>query len=158
MIKNLLILRHADALPYSDSFKDFDRKLSHLGHLQAKMIGKFLSENHRSIDKAIISSALRAVETSEYVTGIHKKEVTKGFYNVEMDAVLECISDQNNDIATLLLIGHNPTFSNLASHISKSTFYSIPTAGLVHFELDIHVWTEIITNYTLISENKIYLS
>jgi phosphohistidine phosphatase len=157
-MKKLFLLRHGDALPNSISMLDFSRRLSQLGHLQAKMVGRYLTELNIRIDKALISTALRTKETSEYILNIKKKVFTDEVYEASLWNYITLVSSEEDEVESLIIIGHNPTITSFANYLSTKQQYSMPTAGLVHFELDISNWSQIKDEPPILSENNIYLS
>jgi phosphohistidine phosphatase len=155
-LKKLLLLRHAEALGYADSLKDIDRELSHHGHQQAATIATYLDDNYAVIDKALVSLATRTQQTSTYIKNISEIENTQSLYEASLSDILKIICNQSSNTMSVLIIGHNPTLSFLASSLSQEHI-NIPTAGLVEFALEISKWNEVMNDEIKWNCKKIFL-
>jgi len=121
---NLLLLRHADALPGHD---DAARPLSDRGEDEAKRVGRFLDKIGFEIDLAYSSPLIRARETAEIVV---KKCGKPGRGSVELsDALLNETSFTafGRWLKTLpvsgniLLVGHDPSISERLCKLLKAS-------------------------------------
>jgi phosphohistidine phosphatase len=156
-LKKLLLLRHAEALGYAESLKDIDRVLCHHGNQQARDISSFLHDHNVIINKAIVSTATRTQQTSAFIKNISEIENSRLLYEATLSDILNIICNQSADTSTLLIIGHNPTLSFLASSLSQDHI-NIPTAGLVEFPLEILDWSELMNDEVIWNCQKIFLS
>jgi phosphohistidine phosphatase len=155
-LKKLLLLRHAEALNYADSLKDIDRELNDKGIQQARNIAAYIDDNYAVIDKAVVSAASRTQQTSSYIKTCSEVENNKLLYDASLSDLLKIICAQASELSTLLIIGHNPTISLLASSLSQEHL-NMPTAGLVEFELKISNWSELMNDEVSWGCKKIFL-
>lgn len=131
-MKSLLLMRHAKASPSDAGVADVDRSLVDEGRIAAKRIGKFLQTEKLTLDTVLSSSATRARETAAAVllaAGITLEvRFDQRLYEAGPLRLLEVISELNDDINTVLLVGHNPALEDLlqiltgrAEHMSPGT-------------------------------------
>ncbi|MEI6350389.1 MAG: phosphohistidine phosphatase SixA [Verrucomicrobiota bacterium] len=113
----LLLLRHADAVPSAPS--DDLRTLSDKGRAQAKRIGRFCHEHELKPDLILTSPFRRAEDTARIVATELKSEATvAGFLSPGMSpatAVEALMAYQRLD--SVMLVGHEPDLSLLASRL-----------------------------------------
>ena len=136
---NLFILRHGKAVNSEQGLKDFDRKLSEKGILQAVKIGDFLKDKH--IDQIICSSAPRAFETATIVDQLIKAphfEEDKDLYLADSTTIKDKISTSAKS-DTILYVGHNFGISDFTSEISGQNI-DMTTCMVVELELQIDDW------------------
>jgi phosphohistidine phosphatase len=113
----IYLLRHAHAGNAEDwAGDDSKRPLSGKGRKQAKRLGHFLAERGIKPDAIVSSPKVRAVETAELVAGSLKKDVRvdqrlAGFLDV---AALAALVEEAGG-SRVLLVGHDPDFSDLAA-------------------------------------------
>jgi len=139
MRRELLILRHGHAK--STSIKgDFCRDLKDKGKQNAQRIGVWLSQNHMCPDKVIASSALRAKRTAEKCiksAGLNVSLIKRDdtLYEARSQTVFHIIKNCSNDIKRLMIVGHNPSLSNVVTKLSGQHVNMSP-ATLAHINLD----------------------
>lgn len=142
----VILLRHADAKPASGIQTDFDRALSKKGVRQAKAVGRWMQSFRYTPDKIIASPALRVRSTLEEVTRYIAWDMDKTLWLADLyDASMQMVMDSmfaNSAVGeTVLIVGHNPSLSNLVYHLrgDDSLDSSVPklgTAAIAVFEID----------------------
>jgi len=143
---NLFILRHGTAVNSEQDLKDFDRKLSEDGILQAIKIADFLK--NENIEQIICSSAIRAFETANIVDQIIKVDLFEDFKTLYL-ADLKTIKSVIAEIAVkknVLFVGHNFGISDLATDLTGKSI-QLSTCMLVKTELEVQNWS-LISNDT----------
>jgi phosphohistidine phosphatase len=152
---NLFILRHAEAVPEASS--DAERPLTERGTKQAKAVGRFCRD-HEILPELVLSSPLvRAHETArvvavalELVERLKIVDFLKPAMGVE--TVISSL-EKYADRTSIMLVGHEPDLSELASvllgsgteslHIRKGTLLRLslpklkPGAGTLEFLLPV---------------------
>src|SRR5262249_30842887 len=63
-------------------------------------------------------------------------------YGADVPELLTVVRALPDDTDTVLLVGHNPGFEDLAGHLS-GTFGRFPTAALGTIELDVEHWADV---------------
>lgn len=115
----LFLMRHAEPAHVPSGGTDADRPLTPLGRRQAEQVGERLSL--RGIGLALCSSALRTRQTFE-ATGLGcPVEVMGALYYGGVDTMRNRIAEIDEEIATLLVVGHAPTIPALASRLSSAS-------------------------------------
>lgn len=115
----LFLLRHAQPAPTApQGGTDHDRPLTELGRRQAGEVGRTLAM--RGVGHALVSSALRTRQTFEE-TGLEcPVEVMKALYYCSTDTMRQRISEIDDDVETLLVVGHAPTIPALAAQLAAA--------------------------------------
>jgi phosphohistidine phosphatase len=141
-LKKLYLLRHAEAELFSASGKDVDRKLSSNGknHLHN------VSPVYRKIitaDAVLCSAASRTEETWKLLNlNVGPSSFHTELYGASTDELIQFIQEVSNEFSRVLLIGHNPGLSDLATYLTDE-FYSLKTGQLLEFDLEISDWRTI---------------
>lgn len=117
----LVIARHGKAEQDSPTGKDADRRLTLRGENQARWLGETLLTSGYQDAVVLTSQAERARRTAEIVCEVLGIEpiVAPGLMlgRTASDA-LEVI-DQHRDRSRLIVVGHNPTMSELATILTR---------------------------------------
>jgi phosphohistidine phosphatase len=117
----LLLLRHADAgNPATWAGDDDLRPLSAKGRRQARWVGRWLATQRRPPDVVVASPKVRAIETASLAaSGWGGKAVVDdrlagsfGVHDVE-----SLLRDRGPSARRIMLVGHDPDFSELASEL-----------------------------------------
>ena len=145
-MKTLLLLRHAKSSWDNSDLADFDRPLNGRGRHDAPRMGRLLAERDLTPDLIVTSSARRAATTAELVAlaagydgDIH---YTRDLYLADGDAYLEVAAQTADDVARLLLIGHNPDLEELLALLAGHE-ERLPTAALAHLRLTLDHWRDL---------------
>jgi len=137
--------------------KDFDRPLNKRGKLNAAFMSeKFASEYQ--VDLIISSPAERAKNTALYFAtalGIdeHKIQFEKAIYGAGVSEIQDILNGLSSDINSIIIFGHNPTFSELAYHFDHSFNSHIVTCARVKIEFDLEDWSLIGKNLGRVKEH-----
>lgn len=144
-MKNLLLLRHAKSSWDDSSLTDFERPLNGRGRNAAPLVGKFMRERKLRPDLVISSPAQRARETIALVleaAGIEKDvRYDERIYEASAARLVEVISEIEDDMREVMLVGHNPGFENLLTLLTGET-ERVPTAALSRITLNSEKWNE----------------
>jgi phosphohistidine phosphatase len=121
-MKTLWLLRHAKASPGADGQADRDRPLNARGREAAGRIGRYLAARGVRPDLVLCSPSLRTRETIELVAGqlgsVPAIEFEEQLYLASERTLLEQIGRASDDLASLLLVGHNPGLEQLALELA----------------------------------------
>ena len=141
----LLVLRHGKADWGASS--DHERSLATRGRRDAAVVGEFLSAMGLTPDSVITSSAVRArtsvevaAEAGSWGCAIRG---TDRFYDSTPGQVLEVVQGEAESTKTLLIAGHEPTWSTLVSLLIGGGAVSFPTAALACIEFAVENWSEV---------------
>ena len=140
MGKSVILYRHGKSdwgAPYGD---DHDRPLAKRGRKASKAMGRFLSESGRLPDIAITSTALRAKSTLEIsvAEGSWDCEIVENerIYYGTVGEIFDIIRNLPDKYSSVLLVGHEPKWSNLASLMigGGEVVFKTATMALICFE------------------------
>jgi phosphohistidine phosphatase len=149
----LLLLRHAKAAWPSGTL-DLDRPLAGRGQEAAALMGRYLKDEGLEPDLAIVSAAQRTQETWERVQpflGEIEMRQDGRIYEAPAGRLLEVVRDVEPGIRTVLMIGHNPGFEELARLLIGEgdtdglllLGQKYPTAGLAVIDFPLESWGEV---------------
>ena len=93
-----------------------------------------------SIAKRASSTAELAIQAGRWSCPLELKE---SFYGTGPETILECIRSLNNSYETVLLVGHEPTWSTLTSLLIGGGEVRLPTAGMAVVSTPIRKWKEL---------------
>ena len=111
--RTLLLMRHAKS-DYPDGVPDHDRPLAPRGIREAGLAGDWLRANVPALDAVLCATATRARQTLAN-TGIDAPvRYSERLYGATPGTMIEEINETADTVATLLVIGHEPTMSALA--------------------------------------------
>ena len=126
--------------------KDFDRPLNKRGLKDAELIGKFLGTKKIHPDLLISSPAERARQTVDLVLKSSSLQVELRFderiYEASVTRLFEVISQIEDTVEAVVLVGHNPGFAELL-HGLTGEMRDFSTAGLACVELSIEKWGKV---------------
>jgi len=136
-MKRLLLLRHAKAEPATDPLVDIDRPLADRGERDARRIGERLRQQRLQPALILSSPAARALRTAQLVANTidyprDAVALDRRLYLAEPAAIIEIIAAQNDAIETLLVVGHNPGFTELVHQLLPAfDVDDLPTCAIV---------------------------
>jgi phosphohistidine phosphatase len=133
-------MRHAKSDWPTGPGIDFERPLTDLGNKDASRIGGWIHEHDWMPDQIICSPATRVKQTVDHLCqkiGIDLRtvEYDKRIYQADQNHLLNMLKETNSLTARLLMVGHNPSFSDLLNFLCPDTTYptvdrSMPAAAL----------------------------
>lgn len=119
----LYLLRHGKSDWNNFEVEDRARKVSIKGIKRSKLVGKYIKENKIEFDKIICSPAIRTQETMKIICGFinNKPEINTMdlVYSEGEKELLKYIKTQEDYFSKILIIGHQPTLSNLIKILSN---------------------------------------
>ncbi|MGF1568876.1 MAG: histidine phosphatase family protein [Nodosilinea sp.] len=147
MTKHLILFRHGKS-DWEASFScDHDRPVAERGMVAARAMGKLLAAADWVPDLAITSSAVRARTTLELAMAAGQwqcpVQVADCLYEASVEDVLAVIHQAPDPCNCLLLVGHEPTWSDTASSLLGGATVQVPTAALVGLEFEVETWPQV---------------
>ncbi len=107
MARTLILMRHGKS-GYPAGVDDHDRPLAPRGQREAGLAGEWLRATQPPIDAVRCSTATRTRQTLT-ATGVGAPVVfERGIYEASPRTLIELIQLSDDDVQTLLLIGHAP--------------------------------------------------
>ena len=148
-MKVLIIVRHCKSSWSDLSLRDYDRPLNKRGERDGNIMSKELSKKIKYVDLLISSSSKRTKLTSNFFIdkiNINKKEYRDDFYHSSSENIISILAKINNKIKSVMIIGHNPGFTDLVNSLTNINLFNLPTTGIVMINVNIKNWSEINEN------------
>jgi phosphohistidine phosphatase len=146
-LQRLILMRHAKAEERSPSGKDFDRVLTARGRAEAREMGLRLAEAGLHPTLALVSPAVRAVETWDEVRTAFPETWTEqvpALYHATPAAMIEAV--EGREAPSVILVGHNPGLHALAFELisrgvsgptlTRAVREGFPTAAAAAFRFE----------------------
>lgn len=139
MVRNLILIRHAQAETQVNPSADFQRKLTQHGTHQAELLGSALAGLNLSWDAVYVSPAIRTQLTTERAFGtldpIPRLITSEELYEATSNLMKAFVTRINPIFHHVALVGHNPGISDLFHYLSDDLCsYEPATAAWLQFE------------------------
>jgi phosphohistidine phosphatase len=136
-VRTLILLRHGKS-DWSGGEPDERRPLARRGRRQALEAGRWLADNAGVIELAVVSPAERTRETwrlvvAELAVPPPVREDDR-VYTGSAGSLLDIVRDLPGEVATVVLVGHNPGVEDLVASLS-GRWVPMPTSGLAVIDL-----------------------
>ncbi|MBS0431588.1 MAG: histidine phosphatase family protein [Proteobacteria bacterium] len=142
-MRDLILLRHAEALPLSAGGNDRDRPLSLRGEAEARDAGAWLRAQNAVLDAALCSPARRARMTVERALDAEGADLlprfVAGIYEATPGDLLALLEQHAADAQGVLLVGHNPGLEQLLALLTEGVsdpVRGMPPASVAWLRLD----------------------
>ena len=146
-MKTIYLVRHAKAEEKTIPGKDFDRALTSKGISDSIMMGKRLASMHIQPGIIVSSPAQRALQTAKIVKENinHSGELilNENIYYSKAEKLIEIIKNTEENIQSIMLVGHNPSFNELMHYLCNTNIDNISKAGIVGIKLTEKKWEKI---------------
>ena len=148
----LYLVRHAQSADKQSGQSDHDRELTPHGTMQAKQLGKIFSKRQYFFDKIICSTAKRTIQTQQLIA---QHEQHSGRNNVFLESLLydgtsldyeHLVKEQESTVKHLLLVGHNPSISDLAQLLCANSRAIFQPGGFQLIKFEVNRW-DAVSNY-----------
>ena len=141
MVRELMLMRHAKSDRARWNGIDHARPLNDRGIDSARAVGRHLAGTSRRPDGIISSTAVRARTTAELVVeaaGWDLEVVLDDrLYGSGPMELLSAVRELGDDLARVLVVGHQPTWSMAASGLAgDTTAIDMPTAAVAVLGFD----------------------
>jgi len=156
MTLRLMLLRHAKS-DRPDGVADERRPLGARGRRDSPRMGRHIVRKGLLPDLALVSTAYRAQETWQAVSSAFDRRVPvrnePRLYEATSRGLFELVKETKPEIASLLLVGHNPGLHEFALALIGAGDRQdlarlrdgLPTAGLVIIDLEVGTWSALAT-------------
>lgn len=148
-MKTLYILRHAKSSWASvEQLPDHERPLLEEGKKRTRKIINYLLQNKIMPELIISSTAKRASETAGYIASALAVDAAQiklvpSLYNAGSEQIFNQFIDLDDSLASVMIVGHNPSLTNFVNYWLKPSLDWLPTSGLVGIEFDTKHWEEL---------------
>jgi phosphohistidine phosphatase len=144
-MKTLTILRHAKSSWSQPALPDHDRPLNERGERDAPDMAERIREAGIRPSLILSSSAARAWATARAVAQqiaypVEFLQREKALYHAGVSTIIDVLRQQDAGFNSILLVGHNPGFTDFGNFLVPDLTDNIPTCGLVSVTLDSEDW------------------
>jgi phosphohistidine phosphatase len=145
-MKTLFILRHAKSSWINPDSSDFDRQLNERGLKTVPQMGEMIFDHQFQPALILSSPAKRAKQTAVLIKETAqikgKIEYDERIYEASPLRLLQIISETDESVDSLMLVGHNPGLEGLIKALTGE-LRTMPTAALAVVDLETENWREI---------------
>ena len=151
-MKKLIFVRHGKAEDPAPGISDFERSLTSKGKIVSHQMAKKLKETEKSSITIITSPAFRAFETAIIFAGelgIDSEKVCVNsniYFKMNLRHLNSIASGVKEKGDTIVLVGHNPSFSEIADSLSAEGCDIMPKSGVVCISFKVSSWADIKQN------------
>jgi phosphohistidine phosphatase len=147
MVRELFLVRHAEAETANYGMKDVERSLTPDGEVMASKMGKFLAKVITSTDHILSSISMRTRQTTALLAeqlqyNPVQVEFTEELYEASTRILLRVINGLSDEYKKVVIVGHNPSITYLAEYVTGNEIGNVTPAGIVHLKLK-GSWAEV---------------
>ena len=152
-MRELFLFRHAKSSWSDLDLDDHDRPLNARGQRAAPMMGQYMQDNAMNPAIILCSSSVRTRQTLDLAfPDAHESELSvvysREIYEAPPSALLQCIATVEDEISSLMLLGHNPGMQMLTLQLAKTAqgdalariATKFPTAALARISFQAESW------------------
>ena len=147
-MKYLFLTRHAKSSWSNSGLTDIDRPLNKRGKRAAPFMGRLIVDKGEKPELLISSPANRALSTAKIfgeAMGLVENDIIidRTIYGADAKQLLELVQDQVDLYKSIMLFGHNPTFTLFVNLLTGSNIINVVTCGVVRIDFEFSSWTDI---------------
>ena len=148
-MKTITFLRHSKS-SWDTNLEDIDRPLNDIGVKKIKKVAKLSNDQFSNCEIIFSSSANRAIHTSLILTRelsieSNKIRICEDLYTFNFKVVFDFITKIENIYSNIVLVGHNPAYTEISNHFSENKILNLPTARWFSMKFDSNTWSDILT-------------
>ncbi len=147
MAKQLLLLRHGKSDWNADYGNDHQRPLAPRGIKAACEMGSQLASAGQAPDLVVSSTAVRAQLTAELAAEAGEWDcniaTSRSLYHGGISALREIVLALPEDHQRVMLVGHQPTWSEFLSALIGGGDIRFPTAAAARVDLPAYRWSDL---------------
>ena len=147
-MKVITFLRHSKS-SWENNIDDINRPLSEIGIEKIKKIANLSKDHFISSEIIFTSSANRALYTSVLLSRIlsinlNKIKICDELYTFNYNKIFDFIETIDNNYSEIVLVGHNPAFTEISNYFSENKILNLPTARWFSLKFESDNWSDII--------------
>tara|TARA_X000001036_G_scaffold257253_1_gene239223 strand:- start:642 stop:1130 length:489 start_codon:yes stop_codon:yes gene_type:complete len=147
-MKTITFLRHSKS-SWDTILEDIDRPLNDIGVKKIKKVAKLSNDQFSNCEIIFSSSANRAIHTSLILTRelsieSNKIRICEDLYTFNFKIVFDFITKIENIYSNVVLVGHNPAYTEISNHFSENKILNLPTARWFSMKFDSNTWSDIL--------------
>lgn len=147
-MKTVYLVRHGKATSRDIEMPDFERTLIERGINDSHEVAERLRKQGVKPSLIISSPAARAIQTARIFAEHFKYpkkmiRTRKALYDQTENTLMDIIQSIDDEHKTVMLVGHDPSFSYFAGYLAKNFNKNLPTCGVIGIDCKIQSWSEI---------------
>ena len=147
-MKTITFLRHSKS-SWDYNLDDIDRPLNNSGVVKIKKVAELSKVQFINSDIIFSSSAARAIHTSLILTrclsiNSNRISICEDLYTFKFNEVLNFINKIENKYSEVVLVGHNPAYTEISNYFSENKILNLPTARWFSIKFDSNSWSDIL--------------
>ena len=147
-MKTITFLRHSKS-SWDTILEDIDRPLNDIGVKKIKKVAKLSNDQFSNCEIIFSSSANRAIHTSLILTRelsieSNKIRICEDLYTFNFKVVFDFITNIENVYSNVVLVGHNPAYTEISNHFTENKILNLPTARWFSMKFDSNTWSDIL--------------
>lgn len=149
-MKKIIFVRHGRAEETSSMISDFERSLTNKGKNISEQMALKLKERETGKRILVTSPAFRAYETAVVFARVLEYDpddiiLKSNLYSrATLNSFSEIFENISNDIDSVILFGHNPSFTEIPDRLSKNGCDFLPKSGIVCLSFKTDAWRGIV--------------
>lgn len=156
-MKTIYLVRHAKSSWDNGALRDIERPLNERGLKDAPMMAKMMHNRRVQPDLIVSSPAIRALTTAAYFKielGVAAEDfwIRDEIYEAMSMTIVQLIGTLPESVETVMLFGHNPTFTDVANLFSKNYIDNVPTCGVVCIKSEAANWPSVSAQNSTVAE------
>lgn len=147
-MKTITFLRHSKS-SWDLNVSDINRPLNELGISKIKKISNLSIDTFSPVEIFFSSPANRAIHTCIILArsikiDLKKISICNELYTFNMLDVFDFIKQIDNKYSNIVLVGHNPAYTEILNYFTENKILNLPTARWFCLKFDSDSWSEII--------------
>ncbi len=144
-MKTLTILRHAKSSWRNASLSDHDRPLNKRGERDVPIMATRILQAGIRPSLILTSPAVRAWTTAKVIAKkisypIEFLQRDERLYHAGVRRIIDVLAEQDIGFNSIMIVGHNPGFTDFANYLVPGLTRNIPTCGVVSVTVDSDDW------------------
>ena len=143
-MRSLILFRHGKSDWEAAYATDHDRPLADRGREAARCMGRLLRQTRQVPELAVASSAVRARDTLQLAAQAGRwhcpMRIEGVLYERPAEEILDWLRRLDTNPESLLLTGHEPTWSELAGRLIGQAWLRIPTGAMLRIDFAVDSW------------------
>lgn len=146
-MKKLTLLRHAKS-SWDYDVTDRNRPLTQKGMQRIAAVALASRAVFEKTQRFYSSPANRALHTAVILMKtleipFHKLEIVEALYTFDADGVLQFVRNLNHTLEEVVLVGHNPAFTETANQLGQLDCGHLPTAAWATLKFEQSKWESV---------------
>ena len=147
-MKTITFLRHSKS-SWGYDVSDVNRPLNEFGIKKIKKVSNLSIDTFNQVEIFFSSPANRAIHTCIILANsleidLKKISIRKELYTFDMFEVFDFIKQINDKYSNIVLVGHNPAYTEISNYFSENKILNLPTARWFCLKFDTDSWSKTI--------------